>query len=254
MKNKLINNLNIKYNSINHPNIKGIQIIGGKNNFPISWLNQQGYCEYSLYLQYFKGIKTAPTQAMLTGTKEHQKLEDRFKEDAVPTTFEEVLQSSKKEASLSREMFVVSPKWGIRGFIDEIWMTPDEFVIIDDKPSKVPYPSTINQVLAYCLAFKSMLNSDLEETQNNQDNQDNQDIQTTLNSPKEDDRKIKAALRERGTDNIFWIEEFDESNEERIKFLINRMHGLFEGFKPFLPTKNNNKCNKCRFQSYCKHF
>lgn len=242
MKNKLINNPNTTYDAINHPNIKGIQIIGGKNNFPISWLNQQGYCEYSLYLQYFKGIKTAPTQAMVTGTKEHQKLEDKFKEDAVPTTFDEVLQTSKEEAAISREMFVVAPKWGIRGFIDEIWMTPEEFIIIDDKPGKIPYPSTINQVLAYCLAFKSMLNSD------------SQNIQTTLTSPKKDNRKIKAALRERGTNNIFWIEEFDENNEEKIEFLIKRMHGLFEGSKPFLPTKNPNKCNKCRFQSYCEHF
>ena len=248
MKNKLINNPNINYGSINHPKIEGIQIIRGKNNFPISWLNQQGYCEYSLYLQYFKGIKTQPTQAMISGTKEHQKLEDKFKEDAVPTTFDEILQSSKEEAAISREMFAIAPKWGIRGFIDEIWMTPDEFVIIDDKPGKIPYPSTINQVLAYCLAFKSMLNSNFQGSQNNQN------IQTTLTSPKKDNRKIKAALRERGTDNIFWIEEFDESNEERIKFLINRMHGLFEGSKPFLPTRNNNKCNKCRFQSYCEHF
>ena len=35
-------------------------------------------------------------------------------------------------------------------------------------------------------------------------------------------------------------------------FLINRMHGLFEGQKPFIPTKNPNKCKKCRFQSYCE--
>ncbi|WP_297897504.1 CRISPR-associated protein Cas4 [Methanobrevibacter sp.] len=242
MKNKLINNPNIRYDAENHPKIKGIQIINGRNNFPISWLNQQGYCEYSLYLQYFKGIETAPTTAMTLGTKEHQKLENKFKEDAVPTTFDEVLKTSMKEAAISREFFVVAPEYGIRGFIDEIWMTPDEFVIIDDKPGKIPYPSTINQVLAYSLAFKSMIN---ESPVNSQ---------TTLFSQKNDKRKIKAALRERGTNNIFWIEEFDENNEKKIKFLINRMHGLFEGSKPFLPTKNPNKCNKCRFQSYCEHF
>ncbi|MDR0900154.1 MAG: Dna2/Cas4 domain-containing protein [Methanobrevibacter sp.] len=227
MKNKLINNLN-EYDIQKHPKIKGLQIIEDKNNFPISWLNQQGYCEYSLYLEYFEGIETAPTMAMKTGTIEHQKLEDKFKEDAVPTTFEEVLKTSKEEAAISREIFVISPEFGIRGFIDEIWMTPEEFIIIDDKPGTIPYPSTINQVLAYCLAFKSMIGGD--------------------------GRIIKAALRERGTDNIFWIEEFDENNESGISFLIDRMQGLFEGSKPFIPTKNKNKCNKCRFQSYCEHF
>lgn len=241
MKNKLINNPDIQYNAKKHPKIKNMQIINGKSNFPISWLNQQGYCEYSLYLQYLKGIETTPTQAMIKGTNEHQKLEDRFKEDPVPATFKDVLETSKEEAAISREMFVIAPKFGIRGFIDEIWMTPEEFIIIDDKPGKIAYISTINQVLAYCLAFRSTLDNSSTG-------------QTTLTSMTTDNRKIKGALRERGTDNIFWIEEFDESNENKIKFLINRMHGLFEGSKPFLPTKNNNKCNKCRFQSYCEYF
>lgn len=232
MKNKLINNFENSYKKEKHPKIKGIQIIEDKNNFPISWLNQQGYCEYSLYLEYFKGIETGPTKAMTTGTTEHQKLEDKFKESAVITTFDEVLKSSKEEIAISREMFVISPKYGIRGFIDEIWMTPDEFIIIDDKPGAIAYPSTINQVLAYCLAFKSMI----------------------INDEYNEKRKIKAALRERGTENIFWMEKFDESNQKKIKYLINRMHGLFKGSKPFIPTKNPNKCNKCRFQSYCEHF
>ncbi len=143
---------------------------------------------------------------MTLGTREHQKLEDKFKEDAVPTTFDEVLKTSMEEAAISREFFVVAPEYGIRGFIDEIWMTPDEFVIIDDKPGKIPYPSTINQVLAYSLAFKSMINKLSENPQ------------TTLFSPKKDKRKIKAALRERGTDNIFWIDEFDENNEKKLNF------------------------------------
>ncbi len=227
MENKLIQ-LNLPEYEIKwHPQIKGLQIIEGKNNFPISWLNQQGYCEYSIYLEKFKGILVAPTQAMTTGTNEHQKLEDKFKETATPSTFKEAFDLSREKKILSREMFVIDCEEGIRGFIDEIWMMPDEIVIIDDKPGNKAYPSTINQVLAYCLAFKNMVG--------------------------EDSRKIRAALRERGTDNIFWSEEFDEDNEARIKFLIHRMHRLFEGKKPFIPTKNSNKCKSCRYQSYCEH-
>ena len=30
-----------EYEIKDHPNIKGLQIIKGKNNFPISWLNKQ---------------------------------------------------------------------------------------------------------------------------------------------------------------------------------------------------------------------
>lgn len=226
MENKLITNglddIEMEY----HPHIRGVQIIEGKNNFPISWLNTQGYCEYSLYLEYFKGVTTGPTREMTEGTRGHAELEAKFKETAQPATFDDAYELSKEKEILSREMFVMDSKDGIRGFIDEIWMTPDRIVIIDDKPGNRAYPSTIHQVLAYCLAFKNMVS--------------------------DEKRTIVAALRQRGTDNIFWSEEFDEKNEERIRFLINRMHGLFEGQKPFIPTKNPNKCKKCRFQSYCE--
>ena len=223
MENKYI--ITKKYSKENHPTIKGIQIIDGKNNFPISWLNQQGYCEYQIYLQYMKGIETSPTQAMLKGTEVHNQLEEKFGETATPATFDEVVEMSKTEATITRECFVLSQEYGIRGFIDEIWMMPDEIVIIDDKPGSKAFPSTINQVRAYCLAFKSMTN---------------------------DARTIKGGLRQRGTDNIFWSEEFDANVESEIKFTINRMHSLFEGQKPFLATKNPNKCRSCRYQSYCE--
>ena len=219
-------------NSKNHPTIKGAKIIDGKLNFPISWLNQQGYCEYSIFLEYVEGISTAPTPEMMKGQEVHQELEDKFKEEAVPATFAEMMELSQKEEILSRELWVVSPEYGIRGFIDEIWLTPDEFIIIDDKPGKIAYYSTINQVFGYCLAFKDIIEKNSENTIN--------------------ERKIRAALRERGTDNIFWSSEFDQTAEKKIKTLINRMQDLLNGSKAFLPTDNPRKCAKCRFSSYCE--
>ena len=214
-----------EYSFKKHPSIESIQIIEGKNNFPISWLNQQGYCEYQIYLQYMKGIKTPQTESMKKGTDIHNQLEEKFLESAEPATFKEAIEMSKEQKTLTRECFVLSAEDGIRGFIDEIWMMPDEIVIIDDKPGSKAYPSTINQVRAYCLAFKKMSC---------------------------DERPMKGALRQRGTDNIFWIEEFDKNIEKEIKFTINRMHSLFEGQKPFIATKNPNKCRSCRYQSYCE--
>ena len=223
MKNKLI--LMQKYSQQNHPTIKSIQIIEGKNNFPISWLNQQGYCEYQIYLEYMKGIKTPETKSMRKGTDIHNELEEKFIESATPATFDDVVEMSKSEATISRECFVISAEYGIRGFIDQIWMMPKEIVIIDDKPGTRAYPSTINQVRAYCLAFKNMT---------------------------DDERPIKGALRERGTENIFWSEEFDENAEKEIRYKINRMHSLLDGQKPFIATKNKNKCRPCRFSACCK--
>lgn len=227
MQQKNITGFEKEYETKDHPNIKGVQIIDGKNNFQISWLNQQGYCEYQIYLEYMKGIETPATPEMTHGSDIHNQLETIFKQDATPSTFEEAVEVSKSEASMSRECFVISPKYGIRGYIDEIWMTPEEIVIIDDKPGRTPYFSTMNQVRAYCLAFKDMTN---------------------------DERPIKAALRERGTSNLFWIEIFTEDVEKQIKFTIDRMHGLLEGSRPFVPTKNPNKCRSCRYKRYCEHY
>jgi hypothetical protein len=156
MKQKNIIGYSKEYSTKEHPSIKGLQIIEGKNNFPISWLNQQGYCEYQLYLEYMKGIETPATPEMTHGSEIHHQLEEIFKQDSEKSTFEDALEASKEDASMSRECFVVAPKYGIRGFIDEIWMKPDEIVIIDDKPGRTPYHSTMNQVRAYCLAFKDM--------------------------------------------------------------------------------------------------
>lgn len=226
MEQKNITEYEKEYEIKEHPSIKGLQIIEGKNNFPISWLNQQGYCEYQIYLEYMKGINTQPTAAMTQGSKIHNQLEEIFKQDATPSTFEDAVEASKENASMSREVFVVAPDYGIRGYIDEIWMKPEEIVIIDDKPGRTPYESTMNQVRAYCLAYKDMTG---------------------------DERKIKAALRERGTDNLFWIEVFTPDIEKQIKFTIDRMHGLFEGTKPFIATKNPKKCRSCRFKNDCEH-
>ncbi|MDO5814301.1 MAG: Dna2/Cas4 domain-containing protein [Methanobrevibacter sp.] len=226
MEQKNITGYEKEYDTKSHPSIEGIQIIEGKNNFPISWLNKQGYCEYQLYLEHMKGIKTQPTSAMTQGTKMHKQLEDIFKKDATPSTFEEAVENSKENAIMSRECFVVAPEFGIRGYIDEIWMKPDEIVIIDDKPGRTPYESSMNQVRAYCLAYKNMAG---------------------------EERKIKGALRARGTENLFWIEEFTPDVEKSITFTIDRVHGLFDGTKPFVATKNPKKCRSCRFNNDCEH-
>ena len=226
MENKLImDEFNISDFEL-HESYKMVRIIDEKANFPISWLNTQGYCEYSLYLEYCKGVSTAPTYEMTLGSHEHSELEAKFKETAEPSTFDDAFELSKEKEILSREMFVIDTENGIRGYIDEIRMSPDKIIIIDDKPGKIAYPSTINQVRAYCLAFKNMIG--------------------------DDDRKIIAALRQRGTDNIFWHEEFNEINEKSIRYQVNFLHRLIEDQRGPIPTKNPNKCRKCRFQSYCE--
>ena len=51
----------------------------------ISWPYAQDYCEYQLYLEHVKGISVDPTSAMVTGSREHQRLEEEFLAEAKRT-------------------------------------------------------------------------------------------------------------------------------------------------------------------------
>ena len=81
---------------------------------------------------------------------------------------------------MSRELPVLSVHYGVRVIL-MVWMTPDEFIIIDDKPGTQAFASSINQVYGYCLAFKDTIKP----------------FKNIIGA------KNPAALRQRGTDNIF---------------------------------------------------
>ena len=209
-----------------HPQISEVVLIGDIDIFPISWLHKQEYCEYQIFLENVRGIEVKPTKAMVKGKLEHENLESEFREKAVPTTFAEMMEQSKTMKVLSREFRVISLQHGIRGLIDEIHLMPNKFVVIDDKPSTKAYLSNIHQVYGYCLAFKEMVEH-------------------------QDTRQIIAALRERGTNNIYWKAPFDEKVENEIIRVINHIHELILGNEQFNSNTHPNKCRACRFKTNC---
>jgi len=210
-----------------HPLVSGVTMFGDKSSFPISWLQKKGYCEYQLYLEHFRKIRARPTMAMITGSKEHHRLEAEFLEGAEETTFADMLTDSLTTAVYSREFPVLSLEHGIHGVIDEILFTTDRFIIIDDKPGNKVYDSNIFQVYGYCLCFKEMIGENHEG------------------------RQIYAALRERGTDNIYWQVPFDQDAEEMAREMVARVHRLITLEEDFTSAQNPNKCQKCRFYRYC---
>ncbi len=200
--------------------ITEVNFIKDKLLFPISWLQKQDYCEYQIYLENIRGIKTKPTKAMIEGKGEHEEMYQRFAEKAVPATPEQMLAESRTANVLSREFRISDEVHGVFGYIDEVWMSPDSFVVIDDKPGNRPYLSCIHQVYGYCLAFKTLVNVG-------------------------DTRGIVAALRERGTDNIYWQAPFNQTAEEEIIATIDHIHSLLAGRIQFKPTENPRKCLSC---------
>jgi len=206
--------------------IRQVKYIGDRLLFPISWLQKQDYCEYQIYLENILGVKAAPTAAMAEGAQEHERLYTEFAEKAVPATFEEMLTESRTARLLSRELRVADPVHGLYGYIDEVWLTPESFVVIDDKPGIKAFTSNIHQVYGYCLAFKTVTAGD--------------------------NRKITAALRQRGTENVFWSNLFDAQAEEEIAGISQHIHDLLEGKTEFAACGNSNKCRSCRLKPQCE--
>ena len=196
----------------------------------ISWLYAQDYCEYQLYLDQVKGVTVDDTPAMVEGSVEHQRLEDAFLAKAeVEYTFEEAVEESKRTPISSRELYVEDRLLNIRGYIDELVLSPDGFTVIDDKPvgrtGKV-YPSSKHQVYGYCIALKTMLGAD-------------------------EQRPITAAVRARGSDQIVWSETFDRKAQKKVERLITRIHGLIDGDLQFKSSTQAYKCRPCRFFEVC---
>ena len=206
--------------------ISEVRYLDSTRLFPISWLHKQEFCEYQIFLENIKGIKVKPTQAMVKGKQEHERLYNDFRKEAVPATLEEMMVESKTAEVISREFRVFDTRHGIYGLIDEVLLTPDGFVVIDDKPGVKTFLSNIHQVQGYCLAFKETV--------------------ATL-----DNREVIAALRERGTKNIYWSEPFTKPAEESIGPIIDHIHSLISGTNEFGSTDNPNKCHACRLSVKC---
>ena len=196
----------------------------------ISWLYAQDYCEYQLYLDQVKGVTVDDTPAMVEGSVEHQRLEDAFLANAeAEYTFEEAVEESRRTPISSRELYVEDRSLNIRGYIDELVLSPDGFAVMDDKPvgktGKV-YHSSKHQVYGYCIALKNMLGV-------------------------HEQRPITAAVRARGSDQIAWSETFDTKAERKVQRLIKRVEGLLDGAIQFKSAAQAYKCRLCRFFEVC---
>lgn len=221
---------------IEHPNRPGLWMYKGKESFPIWWLNDHEYCEYKIYLQFEKGIKTEKTEKMKEGRQIHDQLYTDFKQASIPSSFKEIVELSKFEGQISKEFKLRSLKYGMIGQADEILFYPDKLIVIDDKPGpknypagkNIPWEGDINQVYGYCLALKEKMIEEFQDT-----------------------RPIIAALRKRKTDYIYWNEIFDESAENKIIGIINHIHRLISLEDEYKSNDKPGKCKSCSLNKEC---
>lgn len=201
-----------------------------KHMIPISRIQQFGFCEYSVFLRDIENVETEPTVQMITGKNAHEQLYEEFLATAKPSSIKQMIKKSRKSELLSRELFVESETFGILGRIDEIHFSPNNFVIIDDKPGTRVFTSNQNQVFAYCLAFIDYISQW---------------------RAKDDSRPVIAVLRERDSQKIIWRSPFDETARNSILNEITRLHSMMDGKLPFSPATNSNKCRNCSVRDYC---
>ncbi len=221
---------------IKHPNRPGLWIYKNKVMFPISWLNDQGYCEYKIYLQLEKRIKPEITKEKIAGKQIHEKSYEDFKKISIPSTFENIVKESKIIPLLSKEFHFRSLKYGIIGKVDNISFYPDKITVVDDKrgPKKYPFgknepwPSDMNQVHGYCLALKEEMTEKFQDA-----------------------RPIYAALQKEGTNDIYWKEIFEKNAENRIIKIINRIHRLISLEEEYKSNDKPGKCRGCSLNKDC---
>ena len=139
-------------------------------------------------------------------------------------TIEEALLKAKSEAieTARRNLRVYGST--LHGTIDEIYIRPEEIVIIDDKPCDKAYQSYINQVFGYCLAFKEQYN------------------------PKQ---PIIGAVRNYKAGKETWRQPFSLSEEESIKIVVARIQGIIRGEIRPIAARVPEVCRSCRFSFRC---
>ena len=192
----------------------------------ISLLHTQAFCEHKLYLEEVKGFKAPPTQAMLQGLNAHSQLKTQLliTRDSIISIEEALLQAESVGREIKKREFMVTGKI-LRGRIDEIYITPNEITIIDDKPGLKVHASCTNQVFGYCLAFKEQY------------------------SPKQ---PIFSAIRSHDTGHEIWKELFSAEQVQRINDLVDRIQGIIQGTISPIPNQVHEICSSCRFNYLCK--
>lgn len=198
------------------------------NHVPIHLLHTQAYCEYQIYLEHVKGVEVEPTVEMQKGIEKHDSLDEEHRKKAeVKLTFDQALIKSATEgvALKSRDVYVQGS--ATYGRIDEIIIEPSRIIIVDDKPTPVPYLTNKVQVWGYCHTFKEVYKSDLP---------------------------LFGALRHEDTGEITWLEQFLEEHDARVIDGINRTQAILTGKTKGEPTSNKRKCTSCRLRVHCNVF
>ncbi len=195
----------------------------------ISWINQYMFCPYGFYLEHVLGLKPIKTQYLVTGTKIHAELQKKYLEEGWEVVdIKEALYRSQKNREIFkyRELQINAsfPRWELTGKMDELWIYPDQVLIIEDKPGNQAYDGGKYQVMGYALALKHVYHPSIP---------------------------IQIAVRNRDTQEIMWNEEFDQSREKDVSGILDEIYLVLSGEKIPAAKPSPKKCEHCGFREFC---
>lgn len=247
--------------------------IGGKRYYKISDLNSFLFCENAPLLE-----EVVETEATRIGSDFHQTLdtltEREFEEKgAIEIPFGDAVERSKTEPGVfrtRRERLVLSKRYGLLGYVDQMKITQGILFVIDDKSKKESFIRRLNepvwgdevQLLGYCLCLEELCQKGEIDVV---------DIGYIINYyPREQAAKLSQAVHNEtlsSTDEAFERVEPLKSftgllSQARTKW-FGRYHGIEDVITQFqevaedqrdpIPTKNKNKCRGCRRRTKCDY-
>ena len=119
---------------------------------PVHLLGVGAFCEIQLFLREVLGVRKQATRKMIRGKREHEKLVNKFKPEKTMSLYEAFELSSKEGIAIRAREVPVSGKY-LFGFVDELLIMPDSFVVIEDKISGKVFSGSLIQVFGYCMSL-----------------------------------------------------------------------------------------------------
>ncbi|MGB9675112.1 MAG: CRISPR-associated protein Cas4 [Candidatus Nanoarchaeia archaeon] len=203
------------------------KILDGEYKIPISALSEHEYCKRQIYLKFVRGIKAKPTTEILAGQAAHKALDLEHYAQAIPMSLEEAFELAQSRTVIIRDLEVESKK--LKGKIDEIQISPNEILIVEDKPIKNHiWPGQKLQVWGYCYAFTK----DIFE-----------------NKKLEPNKPLVGSIRDINSKQIFWQEKYTDDAKNLVENTVTSIEEILRGKEP--KPLYSEKCTPCRYQKYC---
>lgn len=196
--------------------------------FWISWLEDQGYCEYKLCLKC-RGEFAPDSDDSIAGVERHAEIQAAHDEVAEPveSVSEAVAQAVGFGCSSSiSECYIQGVR--LSGKVDEIQIAPDTVYVIDNKPRSgdgIPYHSQQRQALGYAVAWS-------------------QSYPYYYHAG-----KIVAVIRDRDTMEWLWEKILDDDAIRKIDEELDWIQQILQNPELARDTGYESKCRKCRYHS-----